>query len=73
MKKHQCVDHYIAELCEWLWEAFKEVQVQSMSEAERQKQHYYDRKANAVSLEPGDLAFAKADAYKWKRKMKDQW
>ena len=28
MKKHQCVDHYIAELCEWLWEAFKEAEVQ---------------------------------------------
>ena len=23
-KKHQCVDHYVAELCEWLWEAFEE-------------------------------------------------
>ena len=62
-KKHQHVDHYIAELCEWLWEAFKEAQVQSMSEAERQK-WYYDRKANAISLEPGDLALAKADAYR---------
>ena len=48
MKKHQCVDHYIAELCEWLWEAFNELQVQSTSEAERQK-WYYDRKANAIS------------------------
>ena len=37
MKKHQCVGHYIAELCEWLWEAFKEAQVQSTSEAETQK------------------------------------
>ena len=35
MKKHQHVDHYIAELCEWLWEAFKEAEVQSISEAER--------------------------------------
>ena len=33
MKKHQCVDHYIAELCEQLWKAFKEVQVQSTLEA----------------------------------------
>ena len=60
-----------AELCEWLWEAFKEAQVQSMTEAERQKL-YYDRKANAISLEPGDLVLAKADTYKGKRKVKDQ-
>ena len=30
MKKHQHVDHYITNLCEWLWEAFKEAQVQSI-------------------------------------------
>ena len=35
--------------------------MQSTSEAERQKQ-YYNRKANAISLEPGDLVLAKADA-----------
>ena len=64
-------DYYIAKLCEWLWEAFKEAQVQSTSEAERQK-WYYDRKANAISLEPGDLVLAKANAYKGKRKVKDQ-
>ena len=61
MKKLQCVDHYIAELCEWLQEAFKEAQVQSTSESERQKLHY-DRKANAISLDPGDLVLAKANA-----------
>ena len=49
MKTHQSIDHHIAALCEWLWEAFKEAQLHSLSEAERQKQ-YYDRKANAVSL-----------------------
>ena len=62
MKKYQCVAQYIAELCKQPWEAFKGVQVQSMSEAERQKWHY-DRKANGISLEPGDLVLAKADAY----------
>ena len=46
------------------------MQAQSMSKAERQK-WYYDRKANAISLEPGDLVLAKADAYKGKRKLKD--
>ena len=62
MKKHQHVDHYIAELHEWLWEAFKEVPVQSTPEAERQK-WCYNRKANTISLEPGDLVLAIADAY----------
>ena len=55
MKKHHHVDHYVAELCKWLWEAFKEVQAQSTTEVERQK-WYYDRKANAISLESSDLA-----------------
>ena len=52
--------------------AFKEVQVQSTLQAERQKQ-YYDRKANAFFLETGDLVLAKAEAYKGKRKVKDWW
>ena len=42
------------------------------SEAERQR-WYYDCKANAISLKPGDLVLAKADAYKGRRKVKDQW
>ena len=46
--------------------------MQSTSETERQK-WYYDRKANAISLEIGDLVLAKADAYKGERKVKDQW
>ena len=61
MRKNQLVDHYVAELHEWLQEALKEAQMQSMSEAERQKR-YYDRKANAVLLDLGDLVLAKADA-----------
>ena len=72
MIKHQHVDHCIAELCEWLQEAFKEAQVQSTSEVDRQK-WYYDRKANAISLEPHGLVLAKADAYRGRRKVKDQW
>ena len=72
MKKHQHVDHYIAELCEQLQEAFKEAQVESMSKVERQKQ-YYDRKTNAILLEPGDLVLAKANAYRRRGKVKNQW
>ena len=72
MKKHQHVDYYITKLCEQLWEAYKEAQVQSTSEAERQK-WYYNRKANAISLEPGNQVLAKANAYRGKRKVKDWW
>ena len=54
MKKHQYVDNYIAELHECLQGTFKGVQMQFTAEAKRQKR-YYDRKANVVSLEPGDL------------------
>ena len=71
-EKHWSVDYYIAKLCEWLWETFKEAQVQSTSEAEKQM-WYYDRKANALSLDTGDLVLAEADAYKGKRKEKDWW
>ena len=71
-EKHQHVDHYVADLHEWLHKAFKEAQVQSTSEAERQR-WYYDHKANAISLDPGNLVLAKADAYKGRRKVKDWW
>ena len=71
-KKHEHVDHYITKLCEQLWEAFKEAQVQSTSEAERQK-WYYNRKANAISLEPGDLVLNKANAYGRRRILKEWW
>ena len=45
--------------------------MQSMPEAETQK-WYYDRKANATSLEQGDLVLSKANAYRGGRKVKDQ-
>ena len=34
-EKDQCVDICIVDLCIYLWETFKEVQMQSTSEAER--------------------------------------
>ena len=72
MEKHWHVEWYIAKLWEQLWEAFKEVQAQSTSESVRQK-WYYDRKANAISLEADGLVLAKADASKGKRRVKEQW
>ena len=71
-EKYQHVNHYVADLKKWLCKAFKEAQVQSTSEAERQR-WYCDCKANAISLEPGNLVLAKADAYKGRRKLKDWW
>ena len=50
----------------------KRLKCSPQSEAERQKRHY-NRKANAVSLEPGDLDLAKADAYRGRSKVKDWW
>ena len=46
--------------------------MQSMSEVEGQK-WYYNRKANTILLEPGDLVLAKADTYRVRRKVKDWW
>ena len=43
-----------------------------MAEAHQQK-WYYDWKIGAVNLKPGDLVLVKADAFKWKRKIKDRW
>ena len=71
-EKHQHVNHHVADLHEQLCKAFKEAQIQSTSEAERQRQ-YYDHKANAISLEPGNLVLAKPDAYKGRGKVKDPW
>ena len=71
-EKHQHINHSVADLHEQLHKAFKEAQVQSISEADRQRQ-YYDHKANAISLKPSDLLLAKANAYKGRRKVKDQW
>ena len=46
--------------------------MQSTSEAQRQKQ-YYNRKANGISLQPGNLVLAKDNAYRGKRKVQDWW
>ena len=72
MKKHQHVDHHVADLCEWLQEAFKGSQMKSASETKKQKR-YYDRKDNAVPLEPGDLVLAKTNNYSGRRKAEDWW
>ena len=72
MKKHQWVGYYVAKLCEWLQEAFEEARMQCTSAAERQKR-YYNRNANAISMEPSNLVLAKDHAYRRRRKVKGQW
>ena len=43
-----------------------------MAEVHQQKQ-YYNRKIGAVNLKPDKLVLVKANAFKWKRKIKDRW
>ena len=35
--------------------------------------HYYDRKAGAVALQPGDVVMVRTDGFVGKRKVKDHW
>ena len=35
--------------------------------------HYYDRKAGAVALQPGDVVMVRTDGFVGKQKIKDQW
>ena len=63
---------HIADLCEWLHEAFRKAQAHPPYKAERQR-WYYACKTNAISLELGDLVLAKVNAYKERRKVKDWW
>ena len=48
------------------------MEAQSTAEAQRQKQHY-DQKKGAMDLKPADLVLVKADAFKGKRKIRDRW
>ena len=43
-----------------------------MAEAQRQK-WYYDQKIGAIGSKPDNLVLVKADAFQWKRKVKDRW
>ena len=66
------MDTYVASMRNRLRSVLREVQAQLTTEACQQKR-YYDRRVGAVNLKPGDLVLVKADAWKGKRKIKDQW
>ena len=53
-------------------EAFAVARHLTSQEAARQRR-YYDRKAGAVALQPGDIVLVRTDDFVGKRKVKDQW
>ena len=55
-----------------LKEAFAVARRLTSEEAAKQC-HYYDRKAGAVALQPGDIVMVCTDGFVGKRKVKDQW
>ena len=55
-----------------LKEAFTVARHLTSQEAARQR-HYYDRKAGAVALQPGDVVLVRTDGFVGKRKVKDRW
>ena len=57
---------------ERLKEAFAVARHLTSQEAARQRR-YYDRKAGAVALQPGDIVMVRTNGFVGKRKVKDQW
>ena len=55
-----------------LKEAFTVARHLTSEEVARQC-HYYERKAGAVALQPGDIVMVLTDGFVGKRKVKDQW
>ena len=55
-----------------LKEAFAVARHLTSQEAARQRR-YYDRKAGAVALQPGDIVMVHTDGFVGKRKVKDRW
>ena len=55
-----------------LKQAFAVARHLTSQEAARQRR-YYDRKAGAVALQPGDVVMVHADGFVGKRKVKDWW
>ena len=62
----------IAAMQKRLKEAFAVARHLTSQEAARQRR-YYDRKAGAVALQPGDIVMVRTDGFVGKRKVKDRW
>ena len=62
----------VAAMQERLKEAFTVARHLTSEEVARQC-HYYDRKAGAVALQPGDIVMVCTDGFVSKRKVKDRW
>ena len=55
-----------------LKEAFEVARRLTYEEATKQRR-YYDRRAGAVTLQPGDIVMVRTDGFGGKRKVKDRW
>ena len=62
----------VAAMQKRLKEAFAVARHLTSQEAARRRR-YYDRKAGAVALQPGDVVMVHADGFVGKRKVKDRW
>ena len=62
----------VAAMQKRLKEAFTVARHLTSQEAARQRR-YYDRKAGAVALQPGDVVMVRTDGFVGKRKVKDRW
>ena len=62
----------VAAMQKRLKEAFTVARCLTSEEVARQC-HYYDRKAGAVALQPGDVVMVHTDGFVGKRKVKDRW
>ena len=66
------LEESVADLQKRLKEAFEMARRFTSEEAVKQ-QHYYDRKAGAVALEPGDIVMVRTNRFVGKCKVKDRW
>ena len=62
----------VAAMQKRLKEAFAVARQLTSQEVAKQR-HYYDRRAGAVTLQPGDVVMVRTDGFVGKRKVKDRW
>ena len=69
---HSKIEVSVAAMQKRLKEVFAVARHLTSQEAARQR-HYYDRKAGAVALEPGDIVMVHTDGFVGKKMVKDWW